>query len=369
MVKAKTGYSTEQIYKNLAKRIAEGEFEDGDKLPSRRSLAAEYKVSPATVTNAVKRLRARQLVKHVDGHGLFFARPEKNQELDIPGLPPKLSRVAVWGRYLPPVKELSESNGILAAGAPIIDGIWGAAGHATQLVLAPQSVAETNDIRWLAEQDVDGVILVGGHPADWSIIDELDCPVVTCNYVPHETPVPSADYDNEGLVRDLVDRFVEAGHSRIGFVSSPVIVSDVLERMRTEFFSALIEHGLIYDARSYWQVIGQQSDDPTTSNIISSGELDRIWSDLPEPPTAVFAFQPHVLNSIAPTLDKLPGEVARMTVFNHPAEAFCPGYLNPHLELGRRLMSLLNEAVDGTRLVRHELFERPYYDPAEEGWH
>jgi len=368
--------ATEWIVSDLHRRIDRGEFSKSLKLPSRRELASHYTVSPATVTNAMRRLRERGLVRNLDGRGIFLVQPGAQRAEGIERRSTGGSRspdlVAVWGGYLPPSDRLAAEGGARAGREPILDGIWAAAGErGCQLLLAPPAGEDRFDPQAIQDRGVDGLILAGGHPPDWSVLNGLSCPAVTCNYLPDRTPIASVDYDHEWMVRDMVRRFAEAGHGRIGFVTVELQLPSLLDRLRAMFFSALIEHGLVYDARPYWHCVGpsiyRRDRKPSDAPERQIERLRERWSSLEEPPTAVFMFQRELKWIVESAVRPLVDPIDFMSVFNEPGGAFCPGYLNPHFELGKRLMDMLETQLREPRLVRHERLKQQFISSSPSG--
>lgn len=64
---------------DMAGRIHKGEFEDQTKLRGRSSLASEYNVSPETIRRAIRILEDMQIVKVVQGSGIYI---EKNDNVE-----------------------------------------------------------------------------------------------------------------------------------------------------------------------------------------------------------------------------------------------------------------------------------------------
>jgi len=60
-----------QIADDLADRIARGEYQPGDKLPTHRELADLYGVSFSTAQRAIGLLRDRGVVRGEMGRGLY----------------------------------------------------------------------------------------------------------------------------------------------------------------------------------------------------------------------------------------------------------------------------------------------------------
>ncbi len=54
--------------------IGDGEYDDGERLPSRTDLASQFNVSPMTVQNAMRILREEGVVATIPGRGVFARR-------------------------------------------------------------------------------------------------------------------------------------------------------------------------------------------------------------------------------------------------------------------------------------------------------
>ena len=66
-----------QTADDLRARISAGEFRPGTRLPSVRTLAAEYEISPQTAQNALKELRNAGLVVAQQGRAFFVRDPDR----------------------------------------------------------------------------------------------------------------------------------------------------------------------------------------------------------------------------------------------------------------------------------------------------
>lgn len=66
---------TVQIAEDLRRRIAEGEFDEDRRVPSLRTLAAEYEVAELTAHAAVKQLQNEGLLVSAPGRGTYVRAP------------------------------------------------------------------------------------------------------------------------------------------------------------------------------------------------------------------------------------------------------------------------------------------------------
>lgn len=75
--------------------IGDGEYEDGEQLPSRTELASQFGVSPMTVQNAMRLLRDEGIVATVPGKGVFARRgnAEPSIRAEIAAIKARLDRL------------------------------------------------------------------------------------------------------------------------------------------------------------------------------------------------------------------------------------------------------------------------------------
>ncbi|WP_248278320.1 TrkA C-terminal domain-containing protein [Bacillus sp. DNRA2] len=66
----------ERIAIDLANRIYDGKFKEGEKIHGRSTLASEYKVSPETVRRAIKILEDVEIVQSTKGSGIIISSRE-----------------------------------------------------------------------------------------------------------------------------------------------------------------------------------------------------------------------------------------------------------------------------------------------------
>ncbi|SFA91389.1 GntR family transcriptional regulator [Amycolatopsis marina] len=70
-----------QVAADLRAKIASGEYEPGDRLPSERELVESYGVSRPTIRDAVNVLRSEGIVVAEHGRGVFVRRPARIRRL------------------------------------------------------------------------------------------------------------------------------------------------------------------------------------------------------------------------------------------------------------------------------------------------
>ncbi|MCD8140285.1 MAG: FCD domain-containing protein [Planctomycetaceae bacterium] len=71
-------HRSDEVYNHMLVRIADGEWKEGDKIPSESQLCKAYSVSRISVRSALQRLQGQGLVTTVPGIGSFVsARPQE----------------------------------------------------------------------------------------------------------------------------------------------------------------------------------------------------------------------------------------------------------------------------------------------------
>ncbi len=75
--------SSQPIYRQIIdfykRKLARGELNPGDKIPSQREYAEKVQVNPNTVQRAYREMEMMQMVKIIRGQGTFITATEKKQ--------------------------------------------------------------------------------------------------------------------------------------------------------------------------------------------------------------------------------------------------------------------------------------------------
>lgn len=67
----------DELIEDLVRRIEQGVFPPGTKIPSGRELADHYDVSPSTIARAIATLRQRGVLVGRPGRGVFVAERQR----------------------------------------------------------------------------------------------------------------------------------------------------------------------------------------------------------------------------------------------------------------------------------------------------
>jgi DNA-binding GntR family transcriptional regulator len=120
----------DQAYVLLRQRIADGEYEAGQRV-TERGLATELGVSPTPVREAIRRLEHERLLERLDGRTLTVARPSVHRlfELNLiegalAGVAARLAASSATDRELASIRDTqSEATELVATARTVEDGI------------------------------------------------------------------------------------------------------------------------------------------------------------------------------------------------------------------------------------------------------
>ena len=126
---------SQPIYRQLRDRVVamilDGALNEGDPLPSVRTVAAEYRVNPLTVLKAYQQLVDEQLVEKKRGRGMFINAGARNLLLEG-------ERQKFLGEEWPRVRATIERLGLKA------EELLNGGGHGPSSDAAPSKTAKSN---------------------------------------------------------------------------------------------------------------------------------------------------------------------------------------------------------------------------------
>lgn len=357
-----------ELSEKLSLRIQSREWKAGEQFPSRQEVAAEYNVSPATVSNALKVLARKRLVRTIPGKGVFVVDPKQPDA--TPHITNRQHVIALAGCYLPQTNRV-ESNGMQAvAREPIIDGIWAAAAEmGCHLVLLTES-RQAIDLDQLSDLNVDGLIMLGGYPTDELLkIRTAAIPAILATASHGPCPLNYVDYDNAQLMQDAVTEFAARGHRRIAFISTETSVAGYLDWLQFHFVRALLDHNLVYKYNDYWRSmsLGILDGLPSEKAFRQAGQylIDELMN-LPEPPTAVFCYQQRMLSGVEEALAardlRVGKDVSLIADYDRDEDARFSGFTNPHVDKGRQLLENLLSTIHNRQHYCQRFIKRPFVD-------
>lgn len=142
---------------------------------------------------------------------------------------------------------------------------------------------EVSQIRHFLRHDILGIMFILAQESAEELLElkKQGVPlVVTDPLLPLPSNIPVVTVENISASRDAVEHLLQLGHRRIGLVSGPGSWGSTIDRM-TGYYATLAAHGIPIDTSLIRE-----------SNWMPSGgfEATRELLALPDPPTAIFAF-------------------------------------------------------------------------------
>lgn len=238
---AKQDFLYLQVYNDLKRKIDEGVYRPGEKLPRDRDLKEKYDVSMITVRRALEILKKEEKVQRVPGVGTFVADihdSDTEQTLADSQVSRKIGVV---------MEHVSSSYGLDFLYK--VDQLAEEKGYKTIIRFSYYDrTKEDKEIDFLIETNVDGLIVMPCHgvyynPKILKLILE-GFPIVVIDKKLDGIPVPSVRTDNRRATKDLVKHLWQQGCRNLGFVSAQVVGTSSLQDRRDGFYEAINDYGL-----------------------------------------------------------------------------------------------------------------------------
>ncbi len=279
------------VVQEIERQISSGALAPGMRLPSERSLAAEMRVSRASIQSALRELESLGLVlRQPNCRPLVLPTKTKHSSLGIQAA----DQIAIW--ILPDMQDLGGAMMLQE-----IRSVFGV-GNYRLLIGCPPSHekaviqgAEIEFLRSLVENpNIAGAIIwdtcnPGCHKAYEALV-KAGIPLV---FIDREPPQPiAADVvatNNRRAAREAVRHLLELGHRRIAMVLGSDHASSVQDRI-DGYQVALREAGVT--PRESW-ILEMPLEEVSSGLRAAEQTLIRLVN-CPEPPTAVFAVNDRV---------------------------------------------------------------------------
>lgn len=244
----------EQIYNYIFHKIAAGELQPGDRVPSEKELSDQFNVSRITSKKALETLSANQLIERVQGKGSFVATKLPNLRDIRPlgkdnesGAKEKTNGNGKWkvvGVILP---DFADSYGLR-----LLHGIeerCSELGCRMFMKLTYDKIEEEQSaIRSFIDLGVDGFVVFPVHGEHYNaellrlVLDKY--PLVLIDRYLKGIAACAVYTDNRKSAFDLTNVLLAGGHRRIGFISAPAENTSTIEDRIQGFTDAFIHLGM-----------------------------------------------------------------------------------------------------------------------------
>lgn len=305
---------TDTVVEKLSRRLRAGEWVVNESLPPISLLASEFGVSQGTVSLALRNLQTSALVEilprkgvrvtaNTNGHSNGWFRGNKHPTIGL------------CGSYVPKQR----MSALQIGGNSLIHALWTAIHeNGSPVILMPDSTRKKPlTTEYCTDHRVQGVIFLGGEThAEAEILRSTGFPVLLANHPAANSPLNYVDYDHASCLREILRRFLDAGHQRIAVMSMMTSVPDFFQRFQSVFVEELNAAGILCRLHEDWRIVRDYATEQEYADAIVR-ELDALLAQ-PDPPTAIFAWSP----SMIPTIQ------ARLRPISPPVSLACAGYDN-----------------------------------------
>lgn len=353
------------IADSLEQRIKQGLYQSGQRLPTERSLAEEFKVSRITVRSAVKEIERRELVTCSAG-----CRPiVRGGRVAVSQSVRSVARrsLALWAWPSP------NWHGSVM----IVNGIRQTLDHDDFRLVLESAIGETfedqlrSEARFLqrivSDRDIEGVILwYLGADINRPALEALRAANIPMVFLDRLPPTGfEADYvgvDNVRAAGQAVRHLIALGHSSIAHITNLDTASTITERF-TGYRRALERAHL--PIRPEMIARDSLTGDRAESTIVV---LENLLSQ-PNPPTAIFAVNDlvafRVIAAARALGRRVPDDIAVVGFdgieYWMPEPPFLTTMCQPFEQMGSRAVDLLLEriALGSAGSYKHVLLEAP----------
>lgn len=243
----------QKIYNHLMEEIRSGKYHDGDRIPTEKELAEEFKVSRITTKKALELMVENGYITRIPGKGSYVM---ENADTDQPASMQEKNEnnrkhSKLIGVILP---DFSESYGV-----SLLSGIEKEASQEECFIVMKRSYGrqdiEEGVIDMLLNLGVDGIIIMPVHGEHYNpkilrlILDGF--PVVSVDRCLSGIPIPFAGTDNLTASKRATDFMLELGHTDIAVLSPPYQNTSAIEDRIEGFVKSHAEKGVVID-ESIW---------------------------------------------------------------------------------------------------------------------
>ena len=231
------------IYDDLKRKINQGIYKEGTKIPPEEELKSKFGVSMITIKKALGMLKEEGLVQRIPGVGTYVKARNAGtaEEVDRGYSSLPFQKIGLV------MEHVSSSFGLDLLYR--IDRTLEQEGYKTITRFSYYSrEKETEEINFLMDSDIAGLIVMPCHgvyynPKILKLILE-GFPVVVIDKKLEGISVPSVRTDNKQAIKALVKHLWEQGCKRISFVTSEIVGTSSLQERRRGFYEAAAEYSL-----------------------------------------------------------------------------------------------------------------------------
>ncbi|MBS4195616.1 GntR family transcriptional regulator [Lederbergia citri] len=219
-----------QIYENILQRVQIGDLKHGDKIPSEKELADEFRVSRITSKNALDLLAQDQIIERVQGKGSFVIYSVEESENMLNSNQTHITKKGLKiGLVIP---SFSSSYGMgLVQSMEYNSSKYGAT--FLMKITREKIEEEENAIEELLDAGVDGLIVIPIHGEHYNpkILELVlkKYPIVLVDRYLRGIQASAVLTDNVRASREATEYLMSLGHEHIAYITPPYDGTTALE--------------------------------------------------------------------------------------------------------------------------------------------
>lgn len=288
------------VQEDLGVRIKNGEWKEEEYLPSQSRLAKHYGVSQGAIAIAMRALQKEGFLQLVPGRGAFVPPKDARGERQV------MPMIGIRGSYIPPTISPLDLYEGFKQGSPynlaMLQAVWASAQQkGCPIVLLPNSQGSPLTLPMAQTLGIRGAIYLGGESyEEASELRMSGFPVITVNPPHGPTSMSYVEHDHVDCLTGAMSRMIELGHRRIAVLLPTTSMPRSYDRLKPYFIETLCAAGIVYNFDQYWRIAPHSSLGLETNHI----EVIESLFELPEPPTAIFAFGGFYVPAVYELLEK-----------------------------------------------------------------
>ena len=367
----------QKIHDDLLKQIKSGAYQEGERLPTEKELSESYGVSRITTKKAYEMLCAEGYVFRSPGKGTFISVDAKNISVNAGKEPAHPAETAAF-----PDKSHKPLIGIIMDSMSAsfgMDVLNGMVYESRRLGLLPiveftygSMDNEREIIRDMVSAGVSGLSIICTQ--DKAYNEEVlklylqRFPIVLVDREMPGIALPVVTTDNYQAARDLTEILLNAGHTKIGYVSHSRIETSTIATRFRGFSDVLQEHGIAIDPSAIIQDMDAYipKDDDEEANIQAYKKELSDYVDQHMDLTAFFAVEFYIAKLLYLVLREkgLDGQ-KQIVYFDGFPEFPAPISVMPHVlqnqyEIGVQAMRHLKRRMQGEEEIPGTSEHVPY---------
>ncbi len=365
-----------QLYISILEEIKTGKLKSGDRVPSEKELADQFKVSRITSKKALEILVQEGLIERARGKGSFVSSQLPEFEPLPTSLPSSVPAPTPSDANHPAqpligliLEDLSPSYGLR-----LLKAIEQRCSEANCHLLFKRTYGrreeEEQAIHAFQQLNVDGLIVYPVH-SDYYNANLLRLaldgfPMVIVDRYLKKIEACAVYTDNKKASQELTEYLLNKGHQFIGFVSPPAENTSTIEERVQGFSAAFIEHGLKFDPQHCFTKIYSTLPSSLLSSQVKMSDYQTLRDFITQNPqlTAFIACEYNIALILVAVLNSLGKQVSQdceVVCFDYPDEGIYPPLFTHILQdetlIGQQSVDLLLAQFKGEKVFLHNIVE------------